>query len=166
MLSFVEKHPGTILEATGFNTQEEFNTFINTYCRSSKFMYWVGVNDDFEKFRDEYVFNGTRLEDVTEKIDVCLVFVSSWASDICGTIISAKEKVQDTSTIDESPKPKKSGFDIYEYAEKMPYADYMDMHTGLIYHIPEYIAVKNNGDESARIRVTDNGVTIGYAEKL
>ena len=165
MSRFIDKHPGTILETTGFSTQEELNNFIETHCSERLFIY-DNTSESYKKILQEYVFNGTRLDEIPQKCHISTITTSALASDICGTIIGEKERVYGKPTKVEEPRPKKSGFDIYEYAEQMPYADYMDMHTGLIYHIPEYIAAKNSGDVSARIRVTDNGVTIGYAEKL
>ena len=56
--------------------------------------------------------------------------------------------------------------DIYAYAEEVNYlADYYDFHTGLIYKIQEYGAVKNDPD--AKIRVVDamTGQTVGFARK-
>lgn len=56
--------------------------------------------------------------------------------------------------------------DIYEYAEKNPYADYLDMHDGCIYKIPQYIEERKTNPD-ARILVVDSldGTPIGYAKK-
>lgn len=55
---------------------------------------------------------------------------------------------------------------IYKYAVENPHADYMDMNTGYIYKIPEYV-YKLKYDPEAKIRVVDSldGATIGYARK-
>ena len=55
--------------------------------------------------------------------------------------------------------------DIYSYAESIDYgADYLDQHTGYIYHIQEYgRKLKLFGMNSEGIRVSYNGETIGYA---
>ena len=51
--------------------------------------------------------------------------------------------------------------DIYEYAESINYAaDYLDQHTGYIYHIRDY---KRLG--LPQIPISDNGKIIGYAVK-
>ena len=57
-------------------------------------------------------------------------------------------------------------FDIYQYAEKNPHADYMDMHTGYIYHIADYMRAKRFGLPTPGIAVSENGKIIGYAQKM
>lgn len=56
--------------------------------------------------------------------------------------------------------------DIYKYAEDNPLADYLDMYSGYIYKIPEWIENKKK-DPDAQIRVVDSldGSIIGYARK-
>lgn len=56
--------------------------------------------------------------------------------------------------------------DIYSYAEKNPYADYLDIHTGYIYKIPQYIEEKKTNPD-AKILVIDSldGSIIGYARR-
>lgn len=56
--------------------------------------------------------------------------------------------------------------DIYNYAKEIEYgADYYDFHTGYIYHISEYGKALKLGLPTPGIRVSENGVTIGYAKK-
>ena len=56
--------------------------------------------------------------------------------------------------------------DIYEYAERINYgADYLDQHTGYVYHIQEYGKALKYGFPTKGIRVSVNGTTIGYATK-
>lgn len=55
--------------------------------------------------------------------------------------------------------------DIYEYAKQYD-ADYMPMGTGLIYHVQEYNDAIRKGLPTEGIRVSEDGVTIGYAEKM
>ena len=54
--------------------------------------------------------------------------------------------------------------DIYKYASKFD-ADYYDPHTGYIYHVQEYNRAIRFGLPTIGIRVSENGVTIGYARK-
>lgn len=54
--------------------------------------------------------------------------------------------------------------DIYEQAKRMN-ADYYDMHTGYIYHIMEYNRAVQFGLPTPGIRVSCDGVTIGFAKK-
>ena len=56
--------------------------------------------------------------------------------------------------------------DIYAYAEEIGYmADYYDFHTGLIYKIQEYGAVKNDPDSKIRVVDAMTGQTVGFARK-
>ena len=57
--------------------------------------------------------------------------------------------------------------DIYAYAESIDYgADYLDMHTGYIYHIQEYGRALKMGLPTPGILVTDGeGNELGYAKK-
>lgn len=58
-------------------------------------------------------------------------------------------------------------FDIYQYAEKNPHADYMDMHTGYVYHITDYMRANEFGLPTPGIAVSDGtGKIIGYAQKM
>ena len=56
--------------------------------------------------------------------------------------------------------------DIYDYAKQINYgADYLDQHSGYIYHIQEYGKALKFGLPTQGIRVSENGITIGYARK-
>lgn len=56
--------------------------------------------------------------------------------------------------------------DIYKYAEQIGYsADYYDMHTGYIYHIKEAGNARKLFGIDSKIRISENGVTIGYASE-
>lgn len=56
--------------------------------------------------------------------------------------------------------------DIYEYARNINYnADYYEQSTGYIYHIQEYGRALMFEFPTPGIRVSENGVTIGYARK-
>ena len=56
--------------------------------------------------------------------------------------------------------------DIYGYAKSINYsADYMDMHTGLIYHIQEYGKELERGNMGAKIKVSQDGKLIGFARQ-
>jgi len=55
--------------------------------------------------------------------------------------------------------------DIFEYARECD-ADYMDMHTGYIYHVQEYNRSKKFGLPTIGIRVSDDeGNHIGYVRE-
>ena len=57
--------------------------------------------------------------------------------------------------------------DIFKYAEEINYgADYYDMATGYIYHIVEAGKKRKLFGIDTDIRVSENGVTIGYARRL
>lgn len=66
----------------------------------------------------------------------------------------------------EDPIGQEEHMDIYAYAKQIDYAaDYMDPHTGYIYHIQEYGRQLKFFGIDMGIRVSDNGKTIGYARK-
>jgi len=55
--------------------------------------------------------------------------------------------------------------DIFKYAQEYD-ADYMDMHTGYIYHVQEYNRAKKFGLPTIGIRVSDDeGNNIGYVRE-
>ena len=55
--------------------------------------------------------------------------------------------------------------DIFDQVKKMPYADYLDMHTGYIYHIHEYTKLKELGLPVDGIKVSYNGKLIGVVRE-
>ena len=56
--------------------------------------------------------------------------------------------------------------DIYTYAKSINYnADYYDYHSGYTYHIQDYGKALKFGLPTPGIRVSENGITIGYAQK-
>ena len=94
----------------------------------------------------------------------------AWFHDIIGTakvigetIYRKRNKARGMIT---NASTNNSGFDIYKYAEENPYADYMDMHTGYIYHIADYMRAKRFGLPTPGIAVSENGKIIGYAQKM
>ena len=84
----------------------------------------------------------------------------AWFHDIVGTAKVIGEQIY------RKANKSRGGFDIYAYAEENPYADYLDMHTGYIYHIAAYMRAKRFGLPTPGIAVSENGKIIGYARKM
>ena len=99
---------------------------------------------------------------------------SGWFEDIVGNAKIVGEKMfydmlndmRATRNSSSTPKSSTGGFDIYAYAEENPLADYMDMHTGYIYHIADYMRAKRFGLPTPGIAESENGKIIGYAQKM
>lgn len=139
----------------------------------------INYHDDFIRTLHESLHLESSTEEFKEYAERVLADEivsghSGWFEDIVGNAKIVGEKMfydmlKDMRAKRNSSSTTKSstgGFDIYAYAEENPLADYMDMHTGYIYHIADYMRAKRFGLPTPGIAVSENGKIIGYAQKM
>jgi len=149
----IEKYPATILETLGVSEEVISSLLPLTGL--------IPMEEDsaYAKVYNAYINELKRLDEIPGLLDLDVRQVSAFAGDIIGTL---------SGMLTESMKASRktgSEFDIYEYADECN-ADYFHIQTGYIYHIQEYNRARKFGLPTPGIRVSQDGVTIGYAERL
>lgn len=153
IISTIEKYPGTILETLGVSEDVLSSILPLTSL--------IPVNEEvpYAKVYEMFINELKPLRDIPELLGFEERQVSAFAGDIIGTLqnfVSESMRVSRKSS---------DQFDIYEYAEEVN-ADYYCHKTGNIYHIQEYNRARKFGLPTPGIRVSYNGETIGYAQRL
>ena len=161
----IERYPGTVMD-----TLRIYDSIaIVNLCKEGNLVPDNTTTSDYGKFYDEYINNGSRLEDIPEITGIPESTVSAWASDFIGTLFIHLENNSETEPDSENEQDSTKSYfyegtsPIYKRASEMD-ADYYEMSTGRIYHIQEYNRAKKFGLPSQGIRVSVDGHTIGYAQ--
>ena len=164
----IEQYAGTIMESVPEATDVIVEKVLKQLVYNVK-----ETSETFRQFCLMYLDEKTPLKDIPGKMGISKLMASAWAADIIGTVQNMTvgynrkpEMDKKEVLIDERPSkcqvhPKINGMDIFEYAKQFN-ADYMDMYTGIIYHIQDYNHAKRMGIPNLGIRVSQDGNTLGY----
>lgn len=153
----IDKYPGTILETLEISN-DELNILIDELRRRCPNLF-------SDKVTKSYLMDLSPLSDIPGIVNESESLVSSIAADIIGTLSSTIEYLKTTKVQNNSSKNIGTGFDIYEWAKEYN-ADYYDNNTGYIYHVQEYNRLVKLGLPTIGIKVSENGVLIGYAHRM
>lgn len=160
LLSTIEKFPRTIVEYSGV-THEIVIEIYEKNCKPTTY----DPCDDYNKFIQSYVYDGTRLVDVPTNTGLPVRTVSSWASDLFPDMMKHLEEFkasQNTKMEQKSKEVNQATLDLYKLASEMN-ADYYDMKTGRTYLIQDYNRTKSFGLPTPGIYVREwDGTISGY----